>query len=415
MRALAIAPEPFFTPRGTPLSVYYRTLVMAEQGVEIDLLTYGEGQDVDVPNVRIHRIPHHDLLRPVPVGPSLRKAILDVPLLLRTVAFLKRNRYDFVHAHEEAAFFCLLLQHFFDFQFVYDMHSSLPQQLENFGFSRSRLLIGLFERLENAALERADAVITISPALAEHALSRMPDSRAHFLIENSLIEDVRLRGQRNVVAGGRAAALAVGGGAESAAWQESGREETLGFPQGRPVVAYAGTFEEYQGLDLLLKAFPFVCERVPGAFLWMVGGSPEQVAAYRHKAAEEGLNGSCSIRGRVEREVVRGCLGRADVLVSPRSRGTNTPLKVYEQLASGVPLVATRILSHTQVLDDDVCFLVEPTPESLADGIVAALEGGERRNRIVRRALRLYESRYSRDAYERKVAALLEHLRATAD
>ena len=40
MKMLVIAPHPFFTPRGTPFSVYYRTLVMAEQGVEIDLLTY---------------------------------------------------------------------------------------------------------------------------------------------------------------------------------------------------------------------------------------------------------------------------------------------------------------------------------------------------------------------------------------
>ena len=56
-RALVIAPQPFFSPRGTPLSVYYRTLVTAEQGVEIDLLTYGEGQDVEIPGVNIIRIP----------------------------------------------------------------------------------------------------------------------------------------------------------------------------------------------------------------------------------------------------------------------------------------------------------------------------------------------------------------------
>ena len=56
-RLLVIAPQPFFTARGTPFSVYYRTLVMAEQGVEIDLLTYGIGEDVDIPGVRIVRIP----------------------------------------------------------------------------------------------------------------------------------------------------------------------------------------------------------------------------------------------------------------------------------------------------------------------------------------------------------------------
>ena len=54
---LVVAPHPFFTPRGTPFSVYYRTLVLAEAGVVIDLLTYGPGQDVDIPGCRIIRIP----------------------------------------------------------------------------------------------------------------------------------------------------------------------------------------------------------------------------------------------------------------------------------------------------------------------------------------------------------------------
>ena len=50
----------------------------------------------------------------------------------------------------------------------------------------------------------------------------------------------------------------------------------------------------------------------------------------------------------------------AQVLVSARIHGTNTPLKIYEQLASGRPLVATRIWSHTQVLSESVCFLADP-------------------------------------------------------
>ena len=40
----------------------------------------------------------------------------------------------------------------------------------------------------------------------------------------------------------------------------------------------------------------------------------------------------------------------SDVLVSPRSRGTNTPLKIYQYLRSGKAIVATRLLTHTQVL-----------------------------------------------------------------
>ena len=186
MKALVISPEPFFSPRGTPLSVYYRTLVLAELGVEVDLLTYGQGEDVDIAGVRIVRIPSFRLLGPVPVGPSFLHLFLDVFLMAWTLGLLVRYRYSFVHAHEESVFFCRLLKPLFGFKLVYDMHSSLPQQLTNFDFTRSRFLIGLFERLERSCLQSADAVITISPALADYACDRMPDAGRHYLIENSL-------------------------------------------------------------------------------------------------------------------------------------------------------------------------------------------------------------------------------------
>ena len=78
----------------------------------------------------------------------------------------------------------------------------------------------------------------------------------------------------------------------------------------------------------------------------------------------------CRSCRRVPQAVAARYAAAAAVLVSPRSHGTNTPLKIYEQLASGMPLVATSILSHTQVLDEDVAFLVEPEPQAMADGLI---------------------------------------------
>ena len=54
-----------------------------------------------------------------------------------------------------------------------------------------------------------------------------------------------------------------------------------------------------------------------------------------------------------------------DVLVSPRSRGTNTPLKIYQYLRSGKPIVATRLLTHTQVLSDETAILTGATPRGV--------------------------------------------------
>jgi glycosyltransferase involved in cell wall biosynthesis len=391
MRALVIAPQPFFSARGTPLSVYYRTLLMAESGLAVDLLTYGQGQDVEMPGVRLIRTPALSWLGTVRVGPSGLKAVHDVLITLWAMALLLRNRYDFVHAHEESVFVALLLKPVFGFQLVYDMHSSLPQQLENFQYTSSKLLIRLFEWLERASLNRADAVITICPELARLAVSRMPDPTRHFLIENSILEEVRLKPGSSTV-------------------PESGALEPS-VPRDRPIVLYAGSFEAYQGLDLVIEAFARMRHQQPNAFLVLMGGLPEQVHRLGALAAKQGLEGHCLVTGRVPQHVARRFARRATTLVSPRDRGSNTPLKVYEQLASGIPLVATRIPSHTQVLNDESCFLVEPTVEGLAQGILESLQDEVRRQRVVAAALALYYEKYSRAAYQRAMHSLLGLLR----
>lgn len=404
MRMLVIAPEPVFTPRGTPFSVYHRLAVAAELGVLTDLLTYEEGRDPDLPGLTVHRIPRVPLLPPVRIGPSFGKLVRDVLMVLWTLGLLIRRRPDVVHAHEEAVFWCRAFKPLFGFRLIYDMHSSLPQQLTNFDFTSSRLLIGLFERLENSALEAADAVLTISPALAEVALGRMSEPGRHVLLENCVLDRVRLRGD----AGGPPGTPG-GGQAAPGADPRSGAPWLADWAEA-DVVVYAGTLEPYQGIDLLLEAFARVRQRRPAARLLVVGGSDSQVAAYRAVADRLELGDACRFTGSVPQPTARALMRRARVLVSPRTRGTNTPLKVYELLASGIVFVATRIESHTQVLDDSVCVLAEPEPAALAEGLLTALEGGEGVRRRAERARQLYDERYSRSAYRARLASVLDRL-----
>jgi glycosyltransferase involved in cell wall biosynthesis len=390
VKLLVVAPQPFFTPRGTPFSVYYRTLVLAEQGAQIDLLAYGEGQDVDLPGVRIVRIPRLGL-GPIPVGPSRRKLFADVFMVLWTVALLARQRYDVVHAHEEAVFWCRLLKPIFRFRLIYDVHSSLPQQLENFRFTRSRLLIGIFHWLEQSCLRAADAVVTICPDLRDYVVRVGVSPARHLLIENSIFDDVRLRA-----------------GASSQTGSDLPREKP---DLERPTLLYAGTFEVYQGIEILLRAMVRVHEVEPDVQLLLAGGTDEQVEAMRALAEALGVASACVFTGRVPKGEALRYTRAARVLLSPRTHGTNTPLKVYEQLASGVPLVATRIWSHTQVLDESVCFLVDAEPAALAEGILRALRDPQEAQLRALNARALYAKEYARPIYEHKIRRLLELVR----
>lgn len=387
MKALVVAPQPFFSPRGTPLSVYYRTLITAEMGVKVDVLTYGQGQDVDIPGVRIIRIPHFFFLGKVRVGPSRLKLILDGFLALWTVVLLVRTRYDFVHAHEEAIFFCRALKPVFGYKLVYDMHSSLPQQLVNFRFTSSRFLIRLFEKLEKSGLTASDAVITICPGLAQYALGLLPDPARHLLIENSIFEPVRL--------------------ASGPGEQQRSPVHLPESAEGRRLIMYAGTLEPYQGVDILIQSLATVLEAIPNAYLVVMGGTRQQVEEARSVARGLNLMDHCLFTGTLPQEQARNLLASACVQVSPRREGTNTPLKIYEQMASGIPLVATNIYSHTQVLSEEVAFLVDPEPKAMARGIITALADGDLAGGRVTRAKELYARKYSRQVYESKMRTLL--------
>ena len=397
MRFLVIAPQPFFTPRGTPFSIYYRTLILSDLGADIDLVTYGEGRDPDIQNVRVYRTPRFAWLGRVKTGPSMLKLFLDVFIAARTVGLLIRHRYDVVHAHEEAVFFCRFLKPVFRFKLIYDMHSSLEQQLTNFDYTDSRVIHYIFKKLEEGSINAADAVITICPDLADYVSGIIADPSKHYLIENSIYEPVKLKGDESC----REVQHTSGGATE--------------LPSERFCFVYAGTLESYQGIELLIRSFGIVIQQQPDAFLLIVGGTAQQVENYRNLTQAEGLEKHCLFTGTVSQRLAHSYMRSADALLSPRTEGTNTPLKIYQQLASGIPLVATNIYSHTQVLNADVAFLAAPEPQSFGAAMIAAMSDDSAAKLKAENAIRLYEKEYSRESYVRKLSKLLNGLRQCAE
>lgn len=391
MKTLVIAPQPFFSPRGTPFSVYYRTLISSELGLKIDFLTYGEGQDVDIPNVNIIRIPRFKFLGNVKIGPSPLKLFLDFFIIVKTIGLLIKNKYDLVHAHEEAVFFARFLKPIFKYKLIYDMHSSLPQQLTNFNFTTSKTLINIFKKLEDSCLRSADGVITICLDLYNYVNSIIENKSKHYLIENSIFDKVSLRDNSNQ--------------------QEKKEDEKfVNIPENKKIIVYAGTLEKYQGIDILIKSFSELYKKNENTILIIVGGSKSQVEEYKKLSSELGIEKEIIFTGRVSQILAKHYTSLADVLVSPRSNGTNTPLKIYEQIASGKPLVATNIYSHTQVLTENVAFLVEPEPSAMSEGLLAAVNSNGIAKEKTENARKLYEEKYSRKIYTQKLKNLLESL-----
>jgi glycosyltransferase involved in cell wall biosynthesis len=386
MNVLMIAPQPFFQPRGTPFSVLHRLRALSLLGYRVDLVAYHLGQEVQIDGVQIHRAAAVPGVKKIAIGPSKAKIFLDMQVYRRALQLLARRRYDLLHTHEEAGFMGLRLSRKFGTLHLYDMHSSLPQQLSNFKFSRSRMLIKLFERLERATIASAQAVITICPELYNYVHERYPDKY------NKLIENVA---DNSTVFGERAAAL------------DLRKQYQL---NGEKIILYAGTLEPYQGIGMLIESAARVVQHHAHVRFVVVGGHPEQVQTHREMAQRLGVGEQFLFTGQRPPEEIPHFMQLADVLVSPRLAGNNTPLKIYSYLRSGIPIVATNHLTHTQVLHPEVAALTECTSASFAQGLIRVLENESYRQKIAHNARVLAEREYSYDAYLRKTHEVYGHL-----
>ena len=239
--------------------------------------------------------------------------------------------------------------------------------------------------------------LTVCPALRDYARTLTANHGKVVLIENSLFDPVKF-------ANGNP-----GGGTDSDdadARRVRNVDEWLSRHPRDQVIAYAGTLEVYQGIDKMLEAFSVAVRRLPLAGLLIVGGMPLEVESFRSLSDRLGLGDSVHFTGQVRQPEAQRLVARAGVAISPRFAGNNTPMKIYQLMGAGVPMIATRIESHTQILNDEISVLSEVSTSALADAIVQALGHPDRLQAMAERARAWYEQEYSREAYTAKMRRL---------
>lgn len=353
--------------------------VLTAEGYEVDVLTFPEGEDPGLPRCRIDRISAPAWTRGIRPGFSGRKLACDAIMTLEVLRRVRRGRYDLVHAVEESAFMALLARWLFRVPYVYDMDSGLARQMaDRFRFlAPVRFLLDFCERL---AVRGSAGTLAGCRALEVQARAWHPEG----LI--APLEDVSFAGP--------------------------GTEGVEGLIPERwrddPIVLYVGNLAPYQGIDLLLQGFARALPEAPRARLVIMTGSGDRVEHYRSLAESLGVAGSVCFAGPRPVEVLGACLRQATLLVSPRIHGDNTPMKIFSCLDSGRPLLATRLPTHTQVLDDQVALLVEPEPGAMGKGIARLLQDEVLRERLAANARQLVQRNFTIDAFRRKLLAFYD-------
>ncbi len=379
MKILVVAPHPFYQERGTPIAVKLLVETLSGFGHEIDVLTFHEGENIDVKNVRLYRIAKPPFANNIPIGFSPKKLTADVYLTFYLAYLLSKNNYDVIHAVEESVFPAAFFNFFARKKLIYDMDSSMADQLiEKWkGLERiSKILNGF----EHWAMKRSDVVLPVCRYLVDKVRRYDPNKKV-FILEDIAFES-----------------------------NDRGKNEDIRktMNTNKIVGMYVGNLVHYQGIDLLLEG---VAKLNSDNFsLAIIGGKPEDIKKYKSMSERLKISENVHFLGPRPLSQLPFYLSQADILISPRIKGKNTPMKIYSYLASGKPVLATNIYSHTQVLNKENSFLVEPEPESLAKGLEKLIENEELRNRIGETGKQTAMENYSLESYKRKLRKVYDYV-----
>lgn len=213
--------------------------------------------------------------------------------------------------------------------------------------------------METWAIKRAGHVFTICEGLRRDIIGRgLPENKITVIPNAVDVEGFQLSGEPD-------AAL----------------KQQLGLA-GKTVLGFVGSFYAYEGLDLLLDAFPTLLGRHADLRILLVGGGPQD-ANLKARAERLGIADKVVFTGRVPHSEVSRYYDLIDLLVYPRHsmRLTElvTPLKPLEAMAQGRIFAASDVGGHRELIRDGETgrLFAAGNAGALADTVSAMLNGRE--------------------------------------
>jgi glycosyltransferase involved in cell wall biosynthesis len=185
--------------------------------------------------------------------------------------------------------------------------------------------------------------------------------------------------------------------------------EEIGL-KGEPVVIWVGGFYKWHDLELLIDSFAKILPGQSKAKLVLVGDG-ETRPTIEKAVKEQGLEQSVIFTGKVAHDRVPDMLSIADVAVvssapaSAEEGGTGTPLKLFEYMAAGKPIVASEVNHNAAVIQNgyDGILVAPEDVNAFAMAIEYLLKNPAERNRLGQNARRTALERYSWGNYTRQL------------
>jgi PEP-CTERM/exosortase A-associated glycosyltransferase len=284
----------------------------------------------DVDGLRFYRTPVP------PAGPPVLNELRQITATAARLEQLARVlRPDILHAHSPVlnAIPALRVGEKLGIPVVYEIRAFWEDAAVDHGTTREgSLRYRLTRGLETWALRRVDHAFTICEGLRADIVARgIPDWKVTVIPNAVDIEGFQLSGAPDA------------------------ELKTRLSLDGTTVLGFIGSFYAYEGLDLLLDAFPAMLAKRPDLRILLVGGGPQE-DKLKAQAQRLGITDKVIFTGRVPHSEVSRYYDLIDLLAYPRHsmRLTElvTPLKPLEAMAQGRIFIASDVGGHKELIRD---------------------------------------------------------------
>jgi glycosyltransferase involved in cell wall biosynthesis len=317
--------------------------------------------------------------------------------LFRTLRFLfisafvlaKRHiskPYQVIHIHSVPDFlvFAAVVPKISGARVILDIHDILPEfYASKFGISSRSLLFKLLVLTERLSIAFSDHVIIANHLWQERLVSRSVRREKCTAIVN--YPDPRIFYRRAHRAADR-----------------------------KFIILYPGTLNQHQGVDIAVRAFARVAEKMPGAEFHIYGEGPDKASLIRLSNGL-GLTDRVIFYGILPTTEIATVMANSDLAVVPKRASSSfgneaASTKIMEFMSLGIPVIVSRTKIDTYYHNDSMVKFFESENESdLADSMVLLYSNPELREGFVEGANRFVE-RNTWQVKKQEYLSLVDHL-----
>lgn len=384
-----VAACPFPANHGTPAAIREMSEELARRGHPVRVVTYPLSDPIPIEGVALDRVRHVGSNRTITVGPSYQRLAFDFLMIPKLLKVVREHQIDIIHAHNyEAALVGGVVARLTGLPLIYNAINTMESELASYDFIRPRILAECL----------AKALDYVTPRLADHVIADTAELQ-HFLFYQGLPLD-----RITVIHSGVWTEMFEHGDS-----QRVRKEFGLGDA---PIVLYTGTFDEFQGVDHLLRAFQIVQQRIPAARLLLVGSTikSSHKEKYLGMAQELGISSALTITT-ASLEELPDFLAAGDVAIIPRPESGGIPTKLLNYMAAG-KAIASFAKAATILEDGKSGRLVDDanTHVALAAGIIDLLDNPALAAEVGRNAKHLADTSFSWTSIVTQIESLYDNL-----